>query len=290
MSPSLPSSASAPTRRMVLGGLIALGAGAALPGSALAASPVVVGRIRDTYLAAGGRDVLGRPLRNEVRIRIDGRNTYGQVFERGSVWWGSGAGKVDLPRGTRVRLDAAPNFRPVLGVRGVWRTDDLDGCTPLDERVVRDLGITTSVAMNSGSDPTIRGVSNLRYRISNSGSHLEFYRGYVTRSASRAAVGKVLNAVATSPGPVLVHCSAGKDRTGWVSDLLQALVGVPLAQRNAGYLATTTYSGADVDLKWLQAARDQLAADYGSLESYLTRGCGLSRSGLATLRARLTGG
>ena len=62
----------------------------------------------------------------------------------------------------RVRLIAAPNFRPVRGVGRVWRADDLDGCSPLEERIVRDVGITTMVALNTGSDPSITGVRNLQ--------------------------------------------------------------------------------------------------------------------------------
>jgi len=44
--------------------------------------------------------------------------------------------------------------------------------------------------------------------------------------------------IATAPAPVLVHCSAGKDRTGVVAALILALVGVPRADIVADYVAT----------------------------------------------------
>jgi hypothetical protein len=275
------------TRRLVLGG--ALGAaGVALLGArpAAAAGPPVIGRIRSTYEAAGGAAVLGRPLARELKVRIDGRNTYGQRFEHGTVWWGSGVGKVDRP-GARVRLDTGRNFRPVLGVRDVWRSDDLDGCTPLEERVVADLGITAMIAMNTGGDPSIRGVRRWSYPISNAGSHLAFYRGYVTRASSRRAVGRVVRRVGRTEGAVLLHCIAGKDRTGWASELLQTLAGVDERTRDEGYLATRDYSGRRVELEWLQASRDALAERYGTPERYLRDGCGLSAADLRRVRARL---
>ncbi|RYZ29386.1 MAG: tyrosine-protein phosphatase, partial [Propionibacteriaceae bacterium] len=194
---------------------------------------------------------------------------------------------VDLRAGPRVRLDTSRNFRPVVGVRDLWRTGDLDGCTALEKRVVIDLGIETMIAMNSGGDPSIPGVTRYAYYISNAGEQLEFYRGYVTRAASRASVGRVLRRVARSDAPVLVHCHAGKDRTGWVCDLMQTVAGVDRKVRDADYLATHAYSGSTIDLAWLDAARDQLVTSYGSLEDYLVQGCDLSREDLARLASRL---
>ncbi len=273
-------------RRAVLAGALGL-AGTALVGVPYAsAAPPVTGRILETYRAAGGSAVLRAAIAREVKQRIDSRNTYGQRFEQGTVWWGSGVGLVDRP-GARVRLSTAENFRPVSGVRDVWRSDDLDGCTALEQRVVVDLGIETMIAMNSGGDPSIPGVKRYRYEISNAGSYLEFYRGYVTRAASRSSVGKVLRRVARSDAPVLVHCAGGKDRTGWTSDLLQTVAGVDREVRDLDYLATRSYSGGNVDLAWLEAARAQLVSDYGTLTSYLVDGCGLSRDDLARLQRRL---
>jgi protein tyrosine phosphatase (PTP) superfamily phosphohydrolase (DUF442 family) len=274
-------------RRSVLAGALGL-AGAALVGAPVAqAAPRVSGRILQTYLAAGGAGVLGAAVHGEVKQRITHLNTYGQRFERGTVWWGSGVGKVDLSGGARVRLDSARNFRYAAGVRDLWRTDDLDGCTALEKRVVADLGIETMIAMNSGSDPSIPGVDRYQYYISNAGEHLEFYRGYVTREASRTSVGRVLRRVARSDAPVLVHCAGGKDRTGWVCDLMQTVAGVSQEVRDLDYLATRAYSGADVDLSWLTAARDQLTTDYGTVTRYLVDGCGMTTTDLARLKKRL---
>ena len=164
-------------RRTVLTAGLGL-AGTALVGvPAAQAAPSVGSRVLETYLAAGGRDVLGAARHKQVKRRIDHVSTYGQTFKHGTVWWGADVGKVDTPD-ARVRLDSALNFRPVVGVSGLWRSDDLDGCTPLEERIVVDLGIETMIAMNSGSDPSIPDVDRHKYKISNAGDELEFYAGY----------------------------------------------------------------------------------------------------------------
>lgn len=288
-SPPAPASDARPVlaRRSVLVGSLGL-AGTALVGvPAAEAAPSVGSRVRETYLLAGGRDVLGAAKHKQVKRRISGSSTYGQEFKNGTVWWGSGVGLVDLPE-SRVRLGSAPNFRPVVGVTDLWRSDDLDGCTPLEERVVVELGIETMIAMNSGDDPSIPGVDRHKYKISNSGDQLDFYRGYVSLEASRESVGRVLRRVARSKAPVIVHCTAGKDRTGWVCDLMQTVAGVSLEQRDQDYLATRWYSGDEVDLAWLTAARAQLVIEYGTLTNYLVTGCGMDAKYVTQLRKRLT--
>ena len=100
-------------------------------------------------------------------------------------------------------------------------------------------------------------------------------------------MGRVLRRVARTEGAVVVHCKAGKDRTGWVCDLMQAVAGVTREVRDLDYLATRSYSGADVDLEWLAAARTQLADDWGSVTDYLVDGCDVTRADLRRLAARL---
>lgn len=100
------SSRALPIRRRFLVGvasLAPLAAGlSALPTTA--AGYVVRGATRTTYLAAGGAAVFGKPLGIEVKIVLNGKNTYSQRFENGIVWWRSGKGEVDITAGTLARL------------------------------------------------------------------------------------------------------------------------------------------------------------------------------------------
>jgi len=45
--------------------------------------------------------------------------------------------------------------------------------------------------------------------------------------------------------PVVVHCTAGKDRTGFVSAVLLLMLGVPLGVVHHDYALTETYSNMD---------------------------------------------
>lgn len=103
---------------------------------------------------------------------------------------------------------------------------------------------------------------------------------------------------------VLVHCAAGKDRTGFVSAMILSALGVPLEGVLEDYLATgelftyerliatrlrTILHGAElpehayeslrvlasVHLDFIQAALDTVRTRYGSIEAYLEHPCGL---------------
>ncbi|WP_062515939.1 tyrosine-protein phosphatase [Demequina gelatinilytica] len=66
----------------------------------------------------------------------------------------------------------------------------------------------------------------------------DLYRGMIVGPPGRA-VASAVAAIATEPGPVLVHCSAGKDRTGVSIALALSLVGVARESIVADYVATT---------------------------------------------------
>jgi protein-tyrosine phosphatase len=123
-------------------------------------------------------------------------------------------------------------------------------------------------------------------------------------------VAEVMAAIAGAPeGGVLVHCAAGKDRTGLISALLLGLVGVPAETIAADY-ALTAELLRPRDQEWLEhgpgerAEREALAARfaptaevmlevldgldrrYGGVEGYLAA-AGVSPADLDRLRDRL---
>jgi protein-tyrosine phosphatase len=123
-------------------------------------------------------------------------------------------------------------------------------------------------------------------------------------------VAEVMAAVAGAPeGGVLIHCAAGKDRTGLISALLLGLVGVPAATIAADY-ALTAELLRPRDQEWLEhgpgerAEREALLARfaptaeimlevldgldrrYGGVERYLAA-AGVSAADLQRLRDRL---
>jgi protein-tyrosine phosphatase len=122
------------------------------------------------------------------------------------------------------------------------------------------------------------------------------------------AVAAIMRTIAhADPGAVVVHCAAGKDRTGIVSALVLDLVGVPRADIAADYALSEQWLLPRTE-EWLthmdetqheQVRRQmatppeymQFALDYtytkhGSTENYL-RTVGLTDHEIAALRARM---
>ena len=108
---------------------------------------------------------------------------------------------------------------------------------------------------------------------------------------------------------VLVHCTAGKDRTGIFSALFLRLVGVPVEPVEQDYLLSNTYYGTDeriaglarslktspdsarallgVDLSYLRAAFQEIDQRYTSLDNYRRTMLGLSDDDLKQLKERV---
>ncbi|MFF3980382.1 tyrosine-protein phosphatase [Streptomyces sp. NPDC001828] len=138
------------------------------------------------------------------------------------------------------------------------------------------------------------------------------YGAFVSDPTARAQFGATLKDLATARGPLLFHCTSGKDRTGWLSYVLLRAVGVPAGTAQEDYLASNTFRAAadaalraglkqsgvmrnpdlliplqEVRVDYLDAALSQLSAQYGDFYDYLTGGLGLSLHDLAALRSRL---
>ncbi|MGC5166309.1 tyrosine-protein phosphatase [Luteimicrobium sp. DT211] len=121
------------------------------------------------------------------------------------------------------------------------------------------------------------------------------YASFVTDAAVRSAVGRALTDLARADGASVVHCSAGKDRTGWLVALVQYLCGVDDDARLAEYLLSAqsaatmlarippvpglTADAAEpfvsVEDDYLLSAWELAAREHGSVDAYVAA-CGLS--------------
>jgi protein-tyrosine phosphatase len=122
----------------------------------------------------------------------------------------------------------------------------------------------------------------------------------------------VREVLAAQGKPVLFHCTAGKDRTGFAAAVLLRLLGVPqeivtqdylLSQANIlsghardlalgrlmfGTAAVRVVEGLlSVNAAYLQAAFDTIDSMYGSFDAYARDGLGLHDTDIAALRAAL---
>jgi protein-tyrosine phosphatase len=112
--------------------------------------------------------------------------------------------------------------------------------------------------------------------------------------------------------PVMFHCTAGKDRTGFAAAILLRILGVPPETVMQDYLLSKEYAlqarardifilrltkGQEtaaiveklsgVEAVYLQAAFDEIDARYGSFDAYVRDGLGLSETDIQTLRSAL---
>ncbi|MDN4173282.1 tyrosine-protein phosphatase [Nocardioides sp. SOB77] len=140
------------------------------------------------------------------------------------------------------------------------------------------------------------------------------YRAFVEDADARASFGALLTRLATTEGPQLFHCTAGKDRTGWAAAVVLGLLGVPEDVVLEDYLLTNTFSTATrekylglirdhlgpekvavyeavmvADEAYLRTAWDAVAATYGDLRTYVLDGLGVAPADLDALLARLRG-
>ena len=135
---------------------------------------------------------------------------------------------------------------------------------------------------------------------------IEMYRQFVADESCRASFASALALItgqATQGTPILFHCTAGKDRTGWLSALVLSALGTDRETVIADYLLTGERAsqgrGAEaraklvaavrglvgdrqpiaplLDLRreYLQAAFDEAETAYGSMDALLREGLGV---------------
>ena len=240
-----------------------------------------------------------------------------------------------------LNLAGASNFRDLGGYPGkdgravrwrqIFRSNHLGHLTEADIEVLRGLGLRSAfdfrgteerVAAMCGVEeitvhslpiePTV--VAALRARRAtvaalSSADALDVmrdsYRNYVRQNTPsfRALFAHLLE----DRAPLVIHCTAGKDRTGFACALILHALGVPDQTIAEDYLLTNRFYRRDptassdlpeevkqvlarVEASFLAAAFDAIRTDYGDLENYLSDGLGLGASERTRLEARYLDG
>lgn len=103
---------------------------------------------------------------------------------------------------------------------------------------------------------------------------------YLSTNQDQIAV--ILRAVADAPdGGIVIHCHAGRDRTGLIVALLLGVAGVPAATIGADYALSFSAVSETMD-----ATLDYLDHAYGGIVPYV-RAIGLTDDEIARIRRRL---
>jgi protein-tyrosine phosphatase len=138
---------------------------------------------------------------------------------------------------------------------------------------------------------------------------IDQYRRFVTLPSAHAAYGRLFRDIARAENrPALVHCSGGKDRTGWAAASLLLLLDVAPDVVMADYrrsdrrenasaaamMRALVERGADPELwrpiflaepRYLEAALDQVRLSFGSVEAYFADGLGVDSATQEAIRA-----
>lgn len=169
------------------------------------------------------------------------------------------------------------------------RTGDLSQMSSEDKQFLKDYGVVKIIDLRSKSesvahpDPQIDGVQNISLPLSdeegtlggesnlsqeaklyNENPHAAFkmmcdhYRDHVTAAHDQETVQQVLKILSeTSTGAIILHCTEGKDRTGFVVLFILCILGVDLEVIRQDYLASNEI------LKKYRAVRDKEFKDTG---------------------------
>ncbi|MBF6228054.1 tyrosine-protein phosphatase [Nocardia abscessus] len=140
----------------------------------------------------------------------------------------------------------------------------------------------------------------------------DYYRWMVTDATARTQFGATIRDIANATGPMLFHCTAGKDRTGWMTAILMTALGVPKGQVYKDYLESNDNLAAGnkalmdglvakglvtdpalfapilgVSGDFLDAAFDQAGTSFGSFDRFLSDGLGIDGATLEALKGKL---
>ena len=234
-----------------------------------------------------------------------------------------------------LNLAGASNFRDLGGYRvadgrvvrwrRLFRSDHLAALTASDTQVLESLGVTRALDFRGGSEraaaayqlpgvvqhplpiePTVvQGMQGILA----AGETLTAqrtvelmcltYRNFVRHNAPRFA--ELFAQMLRSDAPLVFHCTAGKDRTGYAAALILLALGVPRSAVMHDYLLTNDYyrmpTARDprvtqevLDVLWrvqsefLDASLQTVDEDFGGLDAYLAKQLGVGAAAREQLR------
>ncbi|MFD3718566.1 tyrosine-protein phosphatase [Streptomyces sp. NPDC058674] len=264
----------------------------------------------------GAEPIRQIPLQGAVNVRdVGGYRTYtGGRVRQGLVYRSDALGRLtaaDLTAVSGLGLRKVVDFRLPMEVQ-YDGADRLPAGLTATARPVSDLGLYATLVGAIGSGDPVKQEQMLGGGRAESYMR-DIYRTFVTSPENRAQFAATLREIADGrQGPLLYHCTSGKDRTGWTSYVLLRALAVPEAAAEGDYLASNTFRAAyDAQLRavlkqsgrmqnpdlliplqevrrdYLDAATAQLEADYGSFYGYLTQGLGLDLRTVAKLQATM---
>lgn len=200
------------------------------------------------------------------------------------------------------------------------RSGALTKLSPADAAALQGMGLRTVIDLRTGLERSLQkdvipaGAREVWHDVVGSDPAKlpalvdmpRLYDMFVTDAGAREAFRQSVLDIAYGEGATLFHCSAGKDRTGWLAAVLLTAVGVDRGTVYDDYLASNELIGDgmagpaaplldaagstfvnQVEPGWLDASFAAADRVYGGMDGYLRQGLGLTDADLAALRGRL---
>ena len=234
-------------------------------------------------------------------------------------------------------LAGASNFRDLGGYPGhggrtvkwrrLFRSDHLAGLTAADQAALAELGVARAVDFRGRAESAAHAyalpgmayhplhieptVVQRALELQRTGRQLtaqdavglmqETYRGFVHENAPRFA--ELFRLLLASDVPLVFHCTAGKDRTGFAAALILLALGVPRDVVMQDYLLTNSlYRRPEgmgshapeevlsvlwrVQEEFLNAALHRVDNDFGGVQTYLVDVLGMDAAAQKELAGR----
>lgn len=162
----------------------------------------------------------------------------------------------------RVPFDKIENFRDVGGYACnygstefgvVYRSGSLSDATSEDVDKIASIGIKTIIDLRDQSSPHTKPdktkgdprFTNIECSVNGNGrvptSYRDMIHSYIEMLSDPSQARFIFKTIMTCEKPFVIHCSAGKDRTGCFIALLLLANGVPFHDVNADYLLSLPY-------------------------------------------------
>ncbi len=219
---------------------------------------------------------------------------YFLVFACAAMMWpAGGCGPGGIPRERSLNLKNAPNARDtggyvtrdgrIMGRKLLYRSGKLSEITQTERDIIRAAGIKIIIDLRRDEERQSAPDAECLFDFAeyktlpikvNAPNRIEGYKAFITDADLADEISAIFHILTERDNlPVIIHCSAGKDRAGGMVALVHLLLGVNRNDIMADYLLSNR-AGRNVKAEWLKAALDQLETQ-GGIEVFLnSRGIG----------------
>jgi protein-tyrosine phosphatase len=206
---------------------------------------------------------------------------------------------------------AALKLKTIIDLRGDFERASF----PCPRPDGHDAAVVFAPGETAGHAPHVEAAREVETAADAQAAMVALYRSMPFRPVLVATMRLYIDALATRDGPSLVHCLAGKDRTGLTVGLLHHLLGVARDDIMADYLLTNVAGNIDariaagaevvrsnfgtamaedavrtlmsVEAAYLDAAFAEIEARHGDIDAYCADILGVSSARRDALRERL---